>query len=799
MHQGTAYLIGQAYVDLLSNVLSLSIADCPINLNQYWKLIAIREDQIAYVAGLNPADDRWTFPLPDQVVAFALLNNKVIEPTVSLQLSLDFDISNGNISFYVDPTNPSGSGTPINGYARRVVSVAVGGRMSDSLVMDWTTTPVRKGDIVRLIYVSPNGQNSKISDQPIVLVRPDGLYVSEGTPLPAASIAVKYVVLRNTASSPSILEPLTFVGNVATLLHGRVISGTALVYAKRMSDGEDVQEGVDYTIDYEAGVLTRLSTWTASSVNKIDYAWLLAVWPLAGPDPRKSLTGVITNTVSTLVAEMTLWAPDVKIDKMLLAKNFGPFIGLSAPSSESYRAFIRGIFQLYILGPVLERFESAFNVVLGLPVIRDDGEILTGFETPNVDHPDDNRVITLRAGFSATYDYPISVPLRTDIQDSTNFNVLTFNSFETLTLAVQVTDYIQDPDWWHNIVIPVELFDAGSNGTPVPTASRRTATNQLVSHIAGAEDGPQAGDPGLYAGADDDRFIPPPISMGNPHPIFRHRVGFTLMDRFLKRHMFYIAFDTSVFSLPDAFTTDPNELQRLIVDSRPAHTFAYVQPSTFFEDDGTFYDDNSQWYQSQAGGADPSLPEIYSNPADAPLATPVPSQLGLFLSPGILFETDDVIDTDETYEAGVNAWLSGDFYHYELLHNTGVNVGTLPIGTPIVIPSVSSPRRLRIVRVWLAATVGGRQVTESVDYVVNYDTNSITRLTVWDLLTFDVTILYLSIGNISTSSIDITVGDRPAQAGEIDAALVRADYGGPSPAAADQLSFVERALTIVVM
>lgn len=83
--------------------------------------------------------------------------------------------------------------------------------------------------------------------------------------------------------------------------------------------------------------------------------------------------------VLTDAYEVGLWAPDVLIDQFNLYNTYGYLINRFERSSEQYRTLIRGIFQLFMLGPTLERFESAVNTVAGLPVIRDDGEILLGY------------------------------------------------------------------------------------------------------------------------------------------------------------------------------------------------------------------------------------------------------------------------------------------------------------------------------------------------------------------------------------------------------------------------------------
>jgi hypothetical protein len=108
-----------------------------------------------------------------------------------------------------------------------------------------------------------------------------------------------------------------------------------------------------------------------------------------------------------------------------------------------------------------------------------------------------------------TYVFPFDAPVREDIIDSANWNSLTFEIFEPLTIAFLVTDYLEDPGWWHNKVIPPMLW-------PDTPTRRRRATTLLHEHIIGAEDDPLIGDPGLFIGADEtgvvyQESIAPPV------------------------------------------------------------------------------------------------------------------------------------------------------------------------------------------------------------------------------------------------------------------------------------------------
>ena len=102
------------------------------------------------------------------------------------------------------------------------------------------------------------------------------------------------------------------------------------------------------------------------------------------PPSGSYLEGVLTKfasrTVDT-VREISFWAVDPRVDHYDLYYRFGHFFSSKKLSTEMYRMFIRGVMQLYLLGPAVQRLESALNVAAGLPVVRDDGEFGLRIET----------------------------------------------------------------------------------------------------------------------------------------------------------------------------------------------------------------------------------------------------------------------------------------------------------------------------------------------------------------------------------------------------------------------------------
>lgn len=760
LYKGTAIQIGQAYLDYMSTVLGVSLRDAVALDREYYHMLAIREDDIRFVEGTSPALNRWALSLPDPLVEFASIDNRVVEPTLSLEPLIDYELVDRVVYFKVDPTNPTGNGLPLNGMARRSLDVAVGGQFTDAVVADWVFALVRKGDMIRILDVGTDGTQRKRSDHPIVLVRPQALYVSEDTPFVAPATNVIYAVLRVPPNAKVVAESFTLTGSPlsATLAHTRIDQGSVRVFAKAPG-GNDVVEGVDYTINYEHGKIYALTAWQGSpGPYGIDYTWRKEVYPPSGVSPRTSTTGVIVAAASTVrVLQIAAWCPDSLVDRRTLANNFGAFIGREEASTEAYRAFLEGIFQLYILGPVLERLESALNVVLNLPVVRDDGEI---YQSTDLFDPLVDRIFTLRpaSGQTAVYEFPKGTPLRDDLVAGQELQ-----SFEPLTTAVHVTDYVQTPQWWYGEVIPRELFSP--IGGVTPSVNRRTARAFYVLHVVGAPDEPQVGDPGLIVGANEDGFVPPP-----GHPVFRHRMAFVLMDRYLKYHTFSVKFDATALSATtgSAFAQSLDDLNNLVLSAKPSHTYVFTTPSSTFRDE-IGVEEEAISFDRLVGSR--------------------------------VYGPDKVIFTDAIPVVGAGVWNAGDYFKYELwTANTAFPVAAVPV---VLANAPAPPRRRRLVMVFVDGDVGGRRLVENVDYTVDYDNCTITRLTVWTSSTVNVTYRQLNIGNLADAPIGL--GDMPLLINGVDPALITAAFDPSAagwdgvttpPTAPRDIGLVERALIV---
>lgn len=456
-YQGAETKLGQVYLDMLSNVLNLSLLETPIFNKELYKLVTVREDDVLY-REFSATKVRHLVTVPDNVVVFDYLQNKIFEPDAVLERGPDFDIVDTEIQMFQDPFNPLGDGNVLAGFAFREDEFAIGGSLLDATAgSGWAL--VQRGDS---IVVTTNVPVPK-SRYTIGRVGDDYLHVRTDTPLPEPTGAThEYYLVRDVNSTNTELllsVDRTEVGPDITILDGgdprittvasifvmadvgkwakikhvdqealylitEYVSGTEVKiqgpvleagtnYATEdlevidtsytliapvtdvmdvfnpefvfdvtaLSTGDELVEDVDYTFTPSNQVLTFISSIAqvpaapyAAEAISTTYATDLIIYDgTAG-------AATISNATSGDLRELTFWAPDALVERNNLSDIYGQLIGFERDSSEAYRRFIRGIMQLYVLGPALQRLESAMNVIAGFPVIRDEGEVLTGYD-----------------------------------------------------------------------------------------------------------------------------------------------------------------------------------------------------------------------------------------------------------------------------------------------------------------------------------------------------------------------------------------------------------------------------------
>jgi len=521
-------------------------------------------------------------------------------------------------------------------------------------------------------------------------------------------LPVVYPDPNNTAITHSVHD-----GYIGDLDHFYVVDGSVEVFAgvgDQYTGGlHDVVDGVDYRLDSRAGTLIQIGrfagTWGLVTPVNVNYAWLRIIL-------ATGTTGELNgDDLEMSVNEVALWAPDAKVDKYHLYENYGYLINRFQPSSETYREFIRGVFQLYMLGPTLQHVESALNVIGSLPVIRDDGELLRAYDTSAADQ---DVIRTLRPdGSTAEYVYPKDTPMREDIVAWTTGDPdIAFLSFEPLTLMFVVTDYVQDPTWWESIIIPQELL-------PGESVLRRTSVPALYENTLGALDGPELGDPGFFIGADDEGNVP-----ANPAlPAKRRRFANVLLNTFFKYHVCYVHVDPIAFKkFSGSFIRD---LQELVLIAKPSYKYVYIEPTSSFLDVMRLLESDVQ------------------------------------IDVKLTVDEEEVLVGEQTLTIQSLSWNLGDVWRF----NVPVASEALTATTP---PGYTQLTNYPLIS-W--KITGPASLIEWVDFYVDQKAGRIYPLTTWPSGSY--TVAYSSIKTTAAASANPALGDTPYVLGCNDPGLTR--------------------------
>lgn len=311
--------------------------------------------------------------------------------------------------------------------------------------------------------------------------------------------------------------------------------------------------------------------------------------------------------------QLAFWAPDASLDHYNLYLTYGYLLGRFEPSTEAYRALLRGIMNYFTMGPTLARVEGILNVVVGLPTARDDGEVLQSVTVAE----DGTQTVTTSL---QEYVFTAGIPLRTDILDPANWGTLEFLAVEPLTRVFVAQDAVENPAWWYGTSIPQRLMPKESYG-------RRYLDPKMYDNLINNPPGlVQLGDPGFIIGADEDGFIPT-WREGK-----RHTYAFICFERFLRHHVFNVTADAEAFTsglLP--YPRTEQDLNQIVIAGSSAYTYLYVAPELLLSDTAIVMDDDE----------------------------------GLYVKTSAIFDDLVTSATDSDLLITPRSWLIGDYYRYD--------------------------------------------------------------------------------------------------------------------------------------
>lgn len=368
------------------------------------------------------------------------------------------------------------------------------------------------------------------------------------------AVAVSYWDLSGSTGSLNATNPLTFVAPTAAFTSAHV--GAMLELSGCATAANDGIYYIQKVFNATTVSLTSDRTPTAPDANNGSIVW--KTWTRGAVD--------VTDVVEP-VLEIGAWSPDTYVDKYSLYLTYGYLINRIQTSSEQYRQLIRGLFQLFMLGPTLERFESAVNVVGGLDVIRDDGEVFLGYSSGALRSGSDgvfdgatrrfssatavftsadlNNKVFVTSGYNQNKLFTIAQVIdattvelaETPVTDTAVGWEITYTGTHSITTSRATYTYPRAAPLKAKFLDPLnvgvltlkafEVVTAAFTVTdyvetptwwessripevllPDYTPERRQSTPSLFENTIGAPDGSCIGDPGLFVGADDTGFVP---------------------------------------------------------------------------------------------------------------------------------------------------------------------------------------------------------------------------------------------------------------------------------------------------
>ena len=166
--------------------------------------------------------------------------------------------------------------------------------------------------------------------------------------------------------------------------------------------------------------------------------------------------------------QIALWLGDVLFDNTLLYERYGYRFTDKQESSEAYKLLLRGLVFYYIKGPDIKGITSVLNLVAGIPVALEDGEVVTSATVGT-------GVITTNLH---TYEVPSTATPLVSVGD-------TLQAFDALVDVFVVEDYVKSPTWFDRTTVPNTLM-------PVVSLAQRQLQKTVVI--------PKIGAPGFVVG-----------------------------------------------------------------------------------------------------------------------------------------------------------------------------------------------------------------------------------------------------------------------------------------------------------
>lgn len=228
-------------------------------------------------------------------------------------------------------------------------------------------------------------------------------------------------------------------GETHTFLLPKKMKSTRYIANRPFMPTATLEEGVHFSISADG---TSISFYSALSSLKM---------------PKRVS---IAKTV-----QYSLWFIDTTIDENLVYNYYGKFVSKKSDAvTERYKDFISGLFYLYLHGPTVRDLVRGLNLVMGVPLARQDEKVLL---VDRLDSSTDYTIITTNNSYVVPYGLKPTIVAGD-----------TIHTGDPVASWVQVLDYVKDGEWWLYHTIPREIIEVplGQENQLVATPGSDTAT-----------------------------------------------------------------------------------------------------------------------------------------------------------------------------------------------------------------------------------------------------------------------------------------------------------------------------------
>ena len=334
-HKATLEMVAEAYKKQMLSLMRMSLTDTPLLETVPWHPLFLTSNSVIPVVSAAGGETRYLVPLPEDIRSTELLQDSPRDTKYVLERGFDFELIDYDSDrlFELSLRNPSVP--PTGAYLAFYEDP-----FSEEGLVNKLRTAVRKQPSRRVLTdkaISNSTQGIKFQDL---------------VPNPFLDIVPGNIVRLQYSEGVVIHSPV------------HSVSDTEIRLSDYMPGLED-SELVSYSVGTAAPTFDDIIPVRTTGV-------------LSEEDIDVTLT--------------TLWMPDASKDYYSLHDLYGfSFSPERELSTESYRAYVTGLWNLYVNGPSPENLESALNISAGMPVVIESEETILEYDSRD---PSEKRVVT---------------------------------------------------------------------------------------------------------------------------------------------------------------------------------------------------------------------------------------------------------------------------------------------------------------------------------------------------------------------------------------------------------------------